>query len=100
MFTSFEDKGKIFTDVIRKEPVEVIIQTTTNTLIQGTLHVQLDQRIKDEIDKDEPFVAITNATLFDAEKQAEYTTDFLAVNRTQIVWLFPKRGKEEPGSDA
>jgi hypothetical protein len=99
MYPPFEEKRKIFTNVIRKEPVEVIIQTTANTQIHGILHVQLNQRIKDELDNEEPFVAITDATVFDAQQQPLYRVNFLAVNRSQILWLFPKSQWEEPGSD-
>jgi Family of unknown function (DUF6812) len=100
MYPPFDDKGKIFTNVIRKEPIEVVIQTTTNTIIHGLLHVQLDQRLKDELDNEEPFVAITNATIFDTQKQPLYEASFLAISRSQIVWLFPKNKPGESGSDA
>lgn len=99
MYPSFEDKGKIFTDVVRKEPTEVILLTTTQTLIKGTIHIQLDNRLKDEIDKDEPFVAITDAAILDDEGNPVYKTKFLAVNRQQIVWLFPTKEQTNPGSD-
>jgi hypothetical protein len=99
MYPPFEEKRKIFTNVIRKEPVEVIIQTTANTFIHGILHVQLNQRLKDELDKDEPFVAITDATIVTAKNEPLYKAKFLAVNRSQIVWLFPKNEWIEPGSD-
>ena len=99
MYPPFEEKRKIFTNVIRKEPVEVILQTTAGTIIHGILHVQLDQRLKDELDKEEPFVAITNATIFTVQKEPLYKAEFLAVNRSQIIWLIPKNEREEPGSD-
>ncbi|MDX9863543.1 MAG: hypothetical protein RBT34_01935 [Anaerolineaceae bacterium] len=99
MYPPFEENRKIFTNVIRKEPIEVIIQTTASTFIHGILHVQLDQRLKDEVDKEEPFVAITDATIFDARQQPLYEAKFLAVNRSQIVWLLPKNECLEPGSE-
>ena len=100
MYPPFEENRKIFTNVIRKEPVEVIIQTTTNTIIHGILHVQLNQRLKDELDKEELFVAITNATIFTDQNEPLYKAEFLAVNRNQIVWLIPKNERAEPGSEA
>lgn len=99
MYPPFEENRKIFTNVIRKEPIEVIIQTTGNTIIHGILHVQLNQRLKDELDKEEQFVAITNATIFTVQKEPLYKTEFLAVNRSQIIWLIPKNERPEPGSD-
>lgn len=99
MYPPFEDKGKIFTDVVRKEPTEILLLTTTNTLIRGNIHIQLDNRLKDEIDKDERFVAITEAAILDGKGNPVYQTQFLAVNRTQIVWLFPTSEMVQSGSD-
>ena len=100
MYPPFEENRKIFTNVIRKEPIEVIIQTTAGTRIHGILHVQLNQRLKDELDKEEPFVAITDATIFDDKQQPLHKAKFLAVNRSHILWLFPKNERVEPGSEA
>lgn len=90
MYDSFEEKGKIFTDVITKEPVKVILQTT-NHLIKGELHIRINQRLKDELDNSNPFLAITNATISDLNGQALYQTNFMAVNRNHIIWLIPEK---------
>ena len=90
MYDSFEEKGKIFTDVITKEPVKVILQTT-NHLIKGELHIRINQRLKDELDNSNPFLAITNATISDLNGQVLYQTNFMAVNRTHIIWLIPEK---------
>ena len=66
MFTSFEDKGKIFTNIVTKEPIEVIIQTSIHH-IHGFVHVRPDDRIKDEINLNERFLAVTNATVSNNE---------------------------------
>jgi hypothetical protein len=100
MYPPFEDKGKIFTDVVRTEKADVIIHTTTNIIIHGCLHIRLDNRLKDELDMDEAFVAITEAVVLDAQGNEIYKTDFLAVNRSQIVFLVPVRDQEESGSDS
>jgi hypothetical protein len=99
MFPPLEDKGKIFTDVVRKEPVEVILQTSTNLIIKGTLHVRLNSRLKDEIDSSERFVAITDATVLDAQGETIHRAKFLSINRSHIVWLFPINDRAEPGSE-
>lgn len=100
MYPPFEDKGKIFTDIVRTQRANVVIQTTLNTTIHGYLHIRLDNRLKDELDMDEPFVAITDAIVFDTNKTEMYKTDFIAVNRSQIVYLFPINEQEETGSDS
>jgi hypothetical protein len=89
MFTSFEDKGKIFTNIVTKEPVEVIIQTSIHH-IHGYVHVRPDDRIKDEINLNERFLAVTNATVSSNEGKELFTVEFLAVNREQIIWIYPK----------
>ncbi|MBI9048471.1 MAG: hypothetical protein JEZ00_03565 [Anaerolineaceae bacterium] len=92
MFTSFEDKGKIFTNIVTKEPVEVIIQTNIHH-IHGFVHVRPDDRIKDEINLNERFLAVTDATVSSNTGEELFKVDFLAVNREQIIWIYPK---EEP----
>jgi hypothetical protein len=93
MFTSFEDKGKIFTNIVTKEPVEVIIQTNIHQ-IHGFVHVRPDDRIKDEINLNERFLAVTNATISTIEGTKLCNIEFLAVNREQIIWIYPKETAE------
>ena len=88
MTISYDDKGKIYTNVISKEAVETRIQTTTH-LIEGQIHVRLDCRIKDELELDEPFLAVTNGRVYNAEHKLLFSTKFIAVRRDQIVWVVP-----------
>ena len=88
MYTQFEEKGKIFTNVISKNPIEVIIQTTTHR-IRAKLHVRPEGRIKDEMDVPEEFLALTEATIYENNGQQLYASTFLTVNRSAIVWLIP-----------
>jgi len=87
MFDNFDDKGKTFTNVISKMPVAVHIQTISQ-LIKGLVHVRPDERLKDELNHSELFIAVTDAQIFSLEGKLIHHCDFLAVNRTQIVWLF------------
>ena len=86
MFAQFEEKGKIFTNVITKKPVEVNIQTTTN-LIRGKVHIRPDERLKDELNQPEKFLAVTDAEILNLEGKLVSKVSFLAVNRQHIVWL-------------
>ncbi len=88
MFASFEEKGKIFTQVIKKIPVKVIIQTTAQT-IHGNIHIRPEQRVKDEINGGEPFIAVTDAQVFSADGKALQKAEFLLINREQITWMIP-----------
>jgi hypothetical protein len=87
MQTGFDEKGKIFTEVIKKRPVDVHIQTSTY-LIRGKFHVRVHERIKDELDKSETFIALTDARIYDLKGGLLYDCSFLTVNHHEIIWLF------------
>jgi len=81
-------KGKVFTEVVTKKSVAAAVQTTTH-LLRGIIHVQPDQRFKDELDRDEPFLAMTDVQVIGADGVVVYQTDFIAVQRSQIIWAMP-----------
>ncbi len=87
MSIEFDPKGKFFTDIITKEAVSALVQTTTH-LLRGYIHVRHEARLKDELDLDEPFLAITDAKILSADGQTVlYQTNFVAVQRRRIVWV-------------
>lgn len=88
MVTHFDEKGKFFTPVITKHPVAVIIQTITHR-ISGNIHIRPDERIKDELDRVETFIAVTEPIVWDAEGKEIETAKFIMVNRHQIIWVLP-----------
>ncbi|MEW6028474.1 MAG: hypothetical protein ACOYZ8_01845 [Chloroflexota bacterium] len=88
MTLEYDDKGKFFTDVISKVAVPAIVQTTTHQ-IHGMVHIRPGERLKDELDRDELFMALTDARLIDSNGNTVYQTDFVAVRRAQIVWAMP-----------
>lgn len=89
MSIDYNEKGKIFTEVETKLPVFATIQTTTHRL-RGQIHVRRDQRVIDALDRNEPFLAITQATVFAADGSALYEAPFIAVQRANIVWVMPE----------
>ncbi len=89
MANEFDEKGKIFTNVVSKRPVPVLIQTSTQR-IQGKLHVPPTERIKDELNASEQFLAITDATIYGDKGEVLYKSQFLTLNRDTIVWLIPE----------
>lgn len=95
MTIEFDDNGKFFTDIIPKTPVPAMIQTTTHQ-IHGSIHVHQGQRIKDELDLPEKFVAITDAIIYSPDDQALYQTRFLAVQRCEIIWVIPDSEISDP----
>jgi hypothetical protein len=96
MTVEFDEKGKIFTEVVSKVPIPAIVQTTQH-LIRGNVHVRRDERLKDELDRDEFFLAVTDASVIGTDGQTLYQTRFLAVRRAQIVWVMPAQGTEDLG---
>ena len=94
MVPGFEDdKGKIFTEVVTKIPVKVTLQTVTHT-VRGKIHIRPDERLKAELDRAEPFLAMTDATILDASGETLQRADFLAVRRDHIVWVLPEDGDQ------
>jgi len=87
---NFEEKGKIFTEVVTKVAIEVVIQTVSNRIV-GKVHVRPGERLKDEIDRSELSLAVTDAVIFDAEgKLPIFKTRFVAVQKSQIIWILPQ----------
>ncbi len=86
---NFEEKGKLFTEVITKICIEVIIQTT-GFRIYGKVHVRPGERLKDELDRNEPTLAVTDAIIYDAEGKSQIIkSNFVAVQKPHIIWILP-----------
>lgn len=97
MTIEYDEKGKRFTDIVTKRPVYATVQTTTH-LIRGHIHIRRDQRIKDELDLDEKFLAVTDVQVLSADGQVLFQAPFLAIHRDHIVWVIPEQQKSEEGS--
>ncbi|MBT3189819.1 MAG: hypothetical protein HN736_12785 [Anaerolineae bacterium] len=97
MTFEYDNKGKFFTDVISKTPIDVLVQTTTH-LIQGTIHIHRDERLKDELDRGNSFLALTEASVLNAEGKTLYKNEFLAVQTNQVVWVIPEENDQEEKS--
>lgn len=96
MYANFEEKGKIFTAVITKQPVEALIQTTQH-LVRGYVHIRPQERVKDVINQDETFLAVTSAKIYDNSGKTVYQAKFIAINRAQILWVLPIDDLETEG---
>lgn len=94
MTIEYDDKGKIFTEVVSKISVYATIQTTMH-MMRGRIHIRRDQRIKDELDQNEKFLALTDVTVLNAEGEMLFQSPFLAVQRAHIIWVIPEQSKSE-----
>ena len=94
MTIEYDEKGKIFTDIVSKIAISARVQTTTH-MMRGHIHVRRDQRIIDELDLDENFLAITDVDVLSSDGQTLFQVPFLAVRRTHIVWVIPEQKSTE-----
>ena len=93
MLTQYDEKGKIFTEVVSKIPIHVTIQTVKHKL-QGMVHVRREERIKDELNHSDGFIALTDATVLNEDGSALCKAPFLAVKREHIIWVFPETNEK------
>ena len=93
MTLHYDEKGKFFTDYVSKEPVDTIIQTSLHT-IHGRIYVRADERVSDVLNRSEIFLAVTDVLIFNQAGEKLYETDFLAINRQEIIWIIPKDERE------
>jgi hypothetical protein len=89
MVTQYDEKGKIFTQVVAKQPIRVVIQTIQQT-IRGLIHIRPGMRIKDELNNEERFLAVTDAVLKNNGSDEEENCGFLVVNVDHIIWIMPQ----------
>ncbi|MCE7861034.1 MAG: hypothetical protein DYG86_14770 [Chloroflexi bacterium CFX2] len=88
MTIEYDEKGKYFTNIIHKVPIPSVIQTTSN-LVRGFVHVRQNERYKDELENEEQFLAVTDATVTDPAGNTVFSGPFLALQKNQIVWIMP-----------
>jgi hypothetical protein len=97
MSIHYDEKGKFYTDIISKQAIPVLIQTSSNR-IRGNIYVRPAERIKDQINQEDMFLAVTDAIIFDQAGEELYQCDFLLVNREHLIWLLPEDQLRQPGS--
>lgn len=85
-----------FRQLVNTVQYPVIIQTIHNR-IHGNLHARENERIKDALNSNELFVAITKAQIFDPEGVVELKrSDFMAINREHIIWIIENKAAAHP----
>lgn len=94
MTIEYDEKGKFYTDIVKKLPVPVVIQTTSH-LVGGLVHVREGERLKNELERSEMFIAVTNATVYGTDDKVLFSVPFMAVQRAQIVWIMPVENQNQ-----
>lgn len=84
-----DEKGKVFTQRVRTQDVEVDITTIAGKL-HGFIHVAPGNRLKDQLNtRDEQFLAMTNATARNGDDKDGVHIDFIAINKQHIISVAP-----------
>lgn len=90
MTIKYDEKGKHYTDIISKDRISVIIQTSFN-FIAGYIHTRTNERLKDCLNHEERFIAVTEAKVYNHTGEVTlYHTNFLALNQEHITWIMPE----------
>jgi|Deesub1362A_J573_1020465.scaffolds.fasta_scaffold03871_4 hypothetical protein len=98
MKTRYNHKGKFFTEVETKVPMEVVIQTHQQQL-RGQVYLRPGQRLLDALNEGPHFLAVTGARVEWGAEQL--TTAFLALNKHSILWIAPvEELQEDPQDDS
>jgi hypothetical protein len=89
-----DEKGKIFTQVMKKKKQPALIQTATS-LFSATIHLHPDNRLSDELNSSEKFLSVTDARLLDSRQKVAAKYPYLAIQVSQIVWITPLGDSKE-----
>jgi hypothetical protein len=88
MYTQFDEKGKIFTNIVNKKKLKAIIQTISGR-VEGFIYIRSDGRLSDELNRSDAFIPVTDATIFDENNEKWKEVSFIAIRFSQIVWVVP-----------
>jgi len=86
MTVQIDRKGKFFTDVIKKNPIRAVIQTSSGQM-EGTVHLHPGHRLLDDLDRGSGFLAVTDVCFLPREERDP--VDFIALNIEHIIWIQP-----------
>ena len=84
-----DEKGKLFTERVRKTRVEVRVLTLQGE-VHGYVHLVHEQRVRDLLNNSaEQFLAVTDATIRAQGSLESHSIEFVALNKTHIVSVIP-----------
>ncbi len=91
-----DPKGKVFTTHVTKRSLAVIL-SLGNSIIHGKVYLMADNRLKDELNNGEQFIAVTDAQVYQLGSDSPaYESSALIINKEQIDWIFPKESATQP----
>ncbi len=93
-----DQKGKYYTTHVSKRTAHVQI-LAQGKLISGVMYLLLDNRVKDELNNGERFMAMTDAEVREPGSNTLLSQgETLILNKDQIVWVIPCESRDEPES--
>lgn len=96
----FDEKGKFFTTHVSKRSAWATVATTGN-VFRGTLHLMPENRLKDELNSGERFIALTTAQVYALDGATLlYSVPVVVLNKEQIVWVIPQGDADADVDDA
>ena len=82
-------KGKVFTNIVRKVDLRVLVQTARQVIV-GNLYLNQDNRLLDEMNNGAEFLALTDVWVYDQNaSQLRFTAQFLSLNKAHIITIVP-----------
>lgn len=88
--TRYDEKGKYFTAQVTKRSVWTTLATAAN-VFRGRMHLLPENRLKDELNNGERFIALTETQVYAPDGVTQlYSVPLVIVNKEQIVWVFPE----------
>jgi hypothetical protein len=89
MVTHFDEKGKIYTNIVQKRAVWVTIQLP-QTRVHGAVFLRSNERIKESLDEVGTFLALTQAEIYLPDGTSiEQKSNLLIINKSHIIWVLP-----------
>lgn len=92
-------KGKYYTTHVSKRNVPVIARVPGG-VVHGMAYLTLDNRLKDELNTGETFLALTDVQVFDeSAERLLYESDVLLVNKRHLIWIIPRESESDEGEE-
>ena len=88
------ERGKYFTDRVSTHHVEVLV-VMVNGEVRGEAHLGPGQRIKDVLNQEDKFLALTNATVSLGDTSTKQVK-FVALSKLHIVSVTPLEDDTQP----
>ncbi len=88
MYTQFDEKGKIFTNIVNKKKSKALIQTTIGR-VEGYIYIRVDGRLSDELNRSDAFLPVTEAIIYNEKGEKWKEVSFIAIRFSEIVWVVP-----------